>query len=169
MNTKSLKLLRIGAMALGWLLVAGVLAGIWGRLVIYCRGKNDPTAFLRSVVQFDIVNALNSFFSGFGDAFFAFLIAAVFCMIEKQAPVGNENAKRLMIVCCLSYVADALVRFYSLILNLTLTLQSAKGFEWLHQSSSTAITALIPILYSASIFVLYTHFTKMVMFESEVA
>jgi hypothetical protein len=169
MNAESLKLLRIGALVLGWLLVAGVLVGIWGHLAIYYQGQNDPTGFLRSVAQFDIVRALNSFFSGFGGAFFAFLIAAVFRMIEKQAPVGYENAKRLMIVCCLSYVADALVRFYSLILNLTTTLQLANGFEWLYRNSSTAITLLIHILYAASIFVLYTHFTKMVMFESEVA
>lgn len=169
MNTRSLKLLRIGALILGWLLVAGVLAGIWSQLVIYYQGQNNPMEFLRSVAQFDIVRALNSFFSGFGGAFFAFLIAAVFRMIEKQAPVGSENAKRLMIVCCLSYAADALVHFYSLILNVTTMLQLANGFEWLYRSSSTAITVLISFLYAASIFVLYTHFTKMVTFESEVA
>jgi hypothetical protein len=169
MNAKSLKLLRIGAMILGWLLFVGVSAGIWGHLSIYYQAQNDPNGFLGSVAQFNIVSALDSFFSGFGNALFAFLIAAVFRMIEKQAPIGNEHAKRLMIVCCLFYVADALVQFYSLILALTTTLQWAKGFDWLLPYSSTAIPVLVPILYAASIFVLYTHFTKMVMFESEVA
>jgi hypothetical protein len=166
MNAKSLKLLRIGALVLGWLLVVGVLAGIWGRFVIYYQYEDH---FLGSVAQFSIVSAFDSFFSTLGNALFAFLIAAVFRMIEKQAPVGNENAKRLMIVCCLSFVADALVRFYSSILTLTTGPRWAGGFDWLLPYSSIAIPVLVPILYAASIFVLYTHFTKMVMFESEVA
>ena len=174
MNANSLRLLRIGALVLGWLLIAGVLANIWGHLEIYCQGQRDPTGFLRSVAQFDIVSALNSFFSGFGSAFFAFLIAAVFRMVEKRAPVGSEYAKRLMIICCLNYGADALVRFYSLILGLPSKLPLAEGFEWLYLLSYSSlaiktITVLIPMLYAASIFVLYTHFTKMVMFESEIA
>ena len=50
--------------------IAGVLAATsGGHIQIYCQGQRDPTGFLRSVAQFDIVSALYSFFSGFGSAF----------------------------------------------------------------------------------------------------
>jgi len=170
MNAKSLRLLRIGTLILGWLLLAGVYAGVWGHLAIYYRGQNDPTGLLRNIqTQFDLASALSSFFSGFGNAFLAFLVAAVFRMIEEEGPVGRANSRALMIICCLSYLADAFVRFYSVVLNLP-ALRSVKGFGWLLPSyASTAVAVLIPVLYAASIFVLYTHFTKMVTFESEVA
>jgi hypothetical protein len=92
-------------------------------------------------------------------------------MIEKEGPVGKESARRLMIVCCLSYVADALVIFCSFILKLSEGIQifSASGWRSWIPYASTAVSPLVPVLYAASIFVLYMHFTKMVTFESEVA
>ena len=60
--------------------------------------------------------------------------------------------KRLMIICCLNYGADALVRFYSLILGLPSKLPLAEGFEWLYACSSLlhhlaikTITVLVPM------------------------
>jgi hypothetical protein len=171
MNTKSLKLLRIGALVMGWVLLIGVLTGIWGRFSIYRYAQNNPEGFVTSIAQFDILSALSSFFSGFGGVFFAFLIAAVFCMIEKESPVGKDNAQRLMIVCCLSYVAEALVRLCSFILKLSegIRIFSASGWRSWIPYASTAVSPLVPVLFAASIFVLYMHFTKMVTFESEVA
>ncbi len=169
MSPKSLRLLRIGALAAGWWLVVGVLAGIGGSLAIYRQAQSDPSEYLRSVTQFNIASALSTFSSGLGDACFAFLIASVLRMIEKEAPIGKESARSLMIVCCLSYVAAALLRFCTLISNLTEALSYSKGIDWLAPFSSTAIPILAPILYAASIFVLYTHFMEMVIFESEVA
>jgi hypothetical protein len=169
MHAYLLKLLRIGALALGWLLVIGVLAVVWSQFDFY-RGSQRIGAGIPIVaVQFDALSAFSSLFSSFGNAFFAFLIAAVVRMVEKQAPVGIEGATRLMIVCCLSYVAEALVRIGSSILNLLAAPHLARGFDWLLAYSSSAIPALVPILYAAAIFVFYTHFTRMVTFESEVA
>jgi hypothetical protein len=123
------------------------------------------------VAQFDLANSMSSFFSSFGNALFAFLIAAVLRMIEKQAPIGNEYAQRLMIACCLFYVAESAARLCSFIIHLPEALQVFAGFGlrfWL-PCFSKVIPSVIPLLYAASIYVLYTHFTKMVTFESEVA
>ena len=92
-------------------------------------------------------------------------------MIEKEAPVGKENAQRLMMVCCFSYVGEALVLFCFVILKLSEGMQifTASGWRSWIPYASGAVTPLVPILYAASIFVLYTHFTKMATFESEVA
>jgi hypothetical protein len=174
MNAKSLKLLRIGALVLGWLLIAGILEDIWSQLFLYSRVQKDATGFFGSTAaQFNLANSLGSFFSGLGNAFLAFLIAAVLRMIEKHAPVGNGHGKRLMIVCCVSYLAAALTGFCSSISKTSgvLRLQDfAKYFWWFWLPySSTLITVFVPVLYAATIFVLYTHFTKMVTFESEVA
>ena len=160
MNAKSLKILRIGALVLGCLLVLGMLMsiwGIWGRFYYY---RNEPLKF---VDPFFLAVVLRSFFSGFSHALFAFLIASVVLMIERQAPVGHDRARRLMIVCCLSYVADALAKFYALIMAMSRFLEGWSLYL------PMAISAVASILYAASIFVLYTHFTKMVAFESEVA
>jgi hypothetical protein len=171
MNCKSLKLLRICASVMGWFLLAGVWAGIWGRYSLYRRAQNYPEGFMTAIAQFDILSALSSFFSGFGGVFFAFLVAAVFRMIEKEAPVGKENAQRLMIICCLSYVADALVLFCSSILKISEAAQAFSSAGWRSwiPYASTAVSPLVPVLYAAAIFVLYAHFTRMATFESEVA
>ncbi len=171
MNKRSLMLLRICAVVLGWILLIGEWAGIWGRYYLYRRAPNTTEGFITAIAQFDILNALSSFFSGLGGVFFAFLIAAVFRMIEKEAPVGQANARRLMIVCCFSYVAEAIVLFCSFILKLSEGMQIFSASSWRSwiPYASTAASPLVPVLYAASIFVLYTHFMKLATFESEVA
>ncbi len=171
MNIKTLKLLRIGTSVLGWLLVIGILANLLGQLDIYLRSQKIPMGFPGIPARFDIVSAFNAFFSSLGIAFFAFLIAAIISMVEKRAPVGIEMATRLMTVCCLSYLAEALARFWSFVLNLceVLPIFANSGWRFWFPYASTLISVLVPILYAGSIFVLYTHFTRMVTFESEVA
>ncbi len=176
MNSKLLGLSRIGALVLGWLLVIGILGnvwGIWNQLDVYRSAQQVPPAISSIVTEFKLGNALSSFFSNLGNAFLAFLIAAVFRMIAKEAPVGRENARRLMIVCCLSYAADALAQICSFVSNVQVLWQLemykriGPGF-WI-PFAMTVIPAFVPLLYAATIFVLYTHFTRMVTFESEVA
>jgi hypothetical protein len=170
MKSKSLKLLRISTLVMGWLVVAGVLAGIWGRVALYYQGQSDPTSFLGSLAaRFELLSALSSFFADLGNALFAFLIAAVVRMIEKRAPVEHEYARRLMITCCLAYVAEAAVRFFSFSLILSRVLHAMNGVGTLGPHSSSATLVLAPVIYAVSIFVLYSHFTQMVTFESEVA
>lgn len=172
MKTRSLKFLRICVLVLGWLLVTGVIMGIWSRIVGYNLALNNPTSFIFVMPgRFNIGSALSSFFSGMGNAFLAFLIAAVVRMIEKQVPIGIEYANRLMIVCCLSYLADALIELYGLTRYFLATLSLIHGFDFRFLSTYAAfsIPAIAPLLYAASIYVLYRHFTSMVQFESEVA
>jgi hypothetical protein len=174
MNAKSLRLLRIGILILGWFLIIGILGGVWRQISISFLAKDNPAGVFGSMTaQFDIANCLGSFFASFGNAFFAFLIAAVFRMIEKQALVGIENARRLMIVCCLSYVAGALTRLCSFTLDLAgvLPSHSSRSFSLPYWFSypSLLISVIVPVLYAASIFILFMHFTKLMTFESEVA
>jgi membrane-anchored glycerophosphoryl diester phosphodiesterase (GDPDase) len=171
MNIKSLKVLRICVLLMGWLLLIGVLTGIWVSYLLYYDYHLHYHApeFVTQIAQFSILKSLSSFFSGFGSVFFAFLVAAVFRMIEKNAPVGKERAQRLMIVCCLSYLADAIVRFCSFISDLSVVVNFFSLSDWTSLPYIARVVPFAPVLYAASIFVLFTHFTKMVTFESEVA
>ena len=171
MNVNSLKLLRICAFIMGWALLVGISAQIWGWINFYREALDYSEGFVAAVAEFDDLKSISNFLFAFGSAFFAFLIASVFRMIEKEAPHGQAIAQSLMIVCCFSYVADALVRFGSLIRHFSekmLVFNSPDLGSFLF-SASSAVSPLVPVLYAASIFVLFTHFTKMVTFESEVA
>jgi hypothetical protein len=172
MKIKSLKLLRICVLVLGWLLIAGVLMGVLGQANRYNKAQNDMVGYMTIVAgEFKIGSALEWFFSGFGNAFLAFLIAAVLRMIERQAPVGIEYANRLMVVCCFSYLANALIQFHDLIKSFFATLKLTGGFYWWLLPTELAlwVPAIAPILYTAAIYALYRYFTTMVEFESEVA
>lgn len=170
MKTKSLKLLRICVLVLGWLLIAGVLMGVWSQANRYEQAQNDKTGYMAVVAgEFKIESAFEWFFSGFGNAFLAFLIAAVVQMIERQAPVGIEYANRLMLVCCFSYLANALIQFHGLIQGFLLTLNDGFYWRFLPTELVLSVPAIAPILYTAVIYALYRHFTAMVRFESEVA
>jgi hypothetical protein len=169
MNAKSLRLLRIGAVVLGWIFFGGLLMNIFNYWAIYRAYSNLAGHQINLPTNFQIFRYLEVFIAGCGNTSLAFLIAAVIRMIEKRAPVRNEIARRLMIVCCLSYVARVLPLFYSEISAAISMSNSAKGLVWLSMCFSTTMTLLVPVLYATAVFVFYTHFTKMVSFESEVA
>jgi hypothetical protein len=171
MNARLLTGLRIGASILGWLFVIGISISLFGQFDLYLYSQRVTTGFPGIAARFDFISALNSFLSNIGSAFFAFLIAAVIPMIENHAPVGIEMATRVMAVCCLSYLADALVRLWSLILNLSVVLSASKDFGWRFwlPYASMVIPVLVPILYATAIYIFYSHFVRMVTFESEVA
>ena len=165
MNIKSLKLLRIGSLILGWILLITVLLGVYRLSANY----HIMASYDGGVTA--IAFRISSIFSGLGNVFLAFLVAAVLRMIEKEAPVRGKNARRLMIVCCLSFLADAIVRSWAFILCLPDIISIFGRPDWVSvlPTSYIGLPPFAPFLYAASIFVLFTHFSKMVTFESEVA
>lgn len=165
MNTKSLKVLRITALVIGWLLIVDFIR-------ISLDTVNLPTDQLKYVSS-SINNREIAYwaFSKFGGIFLAFLISAVVRMIEMQVPVGKALASRLMIVCCLSYTAATFVRIYQVI-NEYMGYGNYAFFNFYYRTLLMHISRLpvfVPLLYAVSIFILYNHFIKMVTFESEVA
>ncbi len=172
MSIKSLKLLRIGALVLGWMLLITILFESCGRIYIYLHTPVNTEGIVPTMAKFAYLRAHGcSFFSGLGSVFLAFLVAAVLRMIEKEAPIGMKNARRLMIVCCFFYLADAIVRSFFLVMSLPDITFLFNRPNWISLLPHAYIgpPPFAPLLYAASIFVLFTHFTKMVAFESEVA
>ncbi len=172
MSKKSLKLLRIGALVLGWMLLITLSLESWGRFYIHLHTPVNTGGVVSTMAKFAYLRSHGcSLFSGLGIVFFAFLVAAVLRMIEKEAPVGMKNARKLMIVCCFFYLADAIVRSFFLIMSLPDIMNLFNRPDWISLLPHVYIGTppFAPFLYAASIFVLFTHFTKMVTFESEVA
>lgn len=171
MSKKSLKLLRIGALVLGWILLITISLDSWGSIYRYLHIPVNTEGVVSTMAKFAYLRAHGSLFSGLGSVFFAFLVAAILRMIEKEAPVGMKKAQRLMIVCCFFYLADAIVRFFFLIMSLPHITNCFNRPNWISLLPHAYIgpPPFAPFLYAASIFVLFTHFTKMVTFESEVA
>lgn len=171
MKTKSLRLLRIGAVILGCLFAFGLLVSIGTSITLYHHSQNDPVGWFWEghAAQFSILHALSTFFSHLGHAFFAFLIAAVVRMIEKHAAIGYNYARSLMIVCCLAFLAEALVQscFFFIVLTGMSSLAPVSGSPIPRAASIDSF--LSPVLYAASIYILFTHFTRLLIFESEVA
>jgi hypothetical protein len=164
MNIKSLKLLRIGVLILGWILLITVL---WGVCLLSANFHNMANIDGGVI---GIASRISDFFFGLGNVFLAFLVAAVLRMIEKEAPVRGKNARRLMIVCCLSFLVDVIVRSYVFILSLPDIRYFFDDPYWAYSFPYyIGLPPFAPFLYAASIFVLFTHFSKMVTFESEVA
>ena len=164
MNIKSLKLLRIGALILGWILLITELWKVCLLIAYYHNFLNIDGGGIA------LASRISSFFFGLGNVFLAFLVAAVLRMIEKEAPVMGKNARRLMIVCCLSFLVDVIVRSYVFIMSLPDIMYSFFRPDWVYSFPYfIGLPPFAPFLYAASIFVLFTHFSKMVTFESEVA
>jgi hypothetical protein len=164
MNIKSLKLLRIGALILGWILLITELWKVCLLIAYYHNFLNIDGGGIA------LASRISSYFFGLGNVFLAFLVAAVLRMIEKESPVMEKNARRLMIVCCLSFLVDTIVRSCTFILSLPDTIRILTLNDWVSNLPYfIGFPPFAPFLYAASIFVLFTHFTKMVTFESEVA
>jgi hypothetical protein len=172
MNNKSLKFLRICVLILGCLLLFGVLMEILGQTIRYNQAQNDVTGTMAFMAgEFRLESAFESFFSGLGNVFFAFLIAAVVRMIEKQAAIHIEYANRLMLVCCGFYLANALIKIHFWIKSFFMMVKLTGSYQltFLPTEIALAVPTLVPVLYAASIYILYKYFTGMVQFESEVA
>lgn len=171
MKIKTIKLLRIGAFIFGWIILITVLLFEPGHFSNYYHMPANPDGRVTMIAKFGIIRTLSSFFSGLGNVFLAFLVAAVLRMIEKEAPIGVKNARRLMIAGCFFFLVDAIVRSCALILSLPDVMRFFHRPDWVSLLPHAYMGPLpfAPILYAASIFVLFTHFSKMVTFESEVA
>ena len=153
MKSKSLKALRIFALIVGWIMA---IASFVVTLLLVLIPKEE---LFELVMDNNMGEFINTLFTGIGNTFLAFLIAAVVRMIEKKAPIGKVIASRLMYSCCISYIAATIGEGYEIFLY-------CKALKIPLILSTLSFT---PLIYTVAIFVFYNHFTKMVTFESEVA
>lgn len=114
-------------------------------------------------------------------AFFAFFMSAVFGMIFHRQPVGSQRAERFLIITCCGFVLESLIRVYStvefairqgllcnLVENPILNCGPLANTLQIVSHMTVLASALSPLLFAITIYVLFRHFTRMVTFEAEV-
>lgn len=116
---------------------------------------------------------LQNLFRTLGQAFFAFLMSAVFSMAFHRAPVRSQRANRLMRVSCVGFVGESLLGVVNWLVSLGRLFELGSWSDWLQWLMAAAwslnlFSSLIGFVYAGSIYVLYRHFSEMVAFESEV-
>lgn len=119
---------------------------------------------------------LQKLFSGIGEAFFAFLVSAVFGMVYHRKPIGTQRNERFLLLACVGFLAESLLGALHMIrLGFQIipdALNSNSGTEYIASQIISYFLFFAPSilssLYAITIFVLFRHFAQLVTFESEV-
>ncbi len=107
---------------------------------------------------------------------FSFFMSSVFGIVAHREAALSKKTDTLMLATCVAFLVEALMAFADGVLG---------GFQFLSAASQSShwvssvififqivliqIVNLAPVLYAASIFVVYRHFSELAKFESETA
>lgn len=114
--------------------------------------------------------------STLSEAFFAFLVAAIFAMIRTKSAANRGRSDRLMHLTCAGYALTGLIGLGSW-LHWMLTSRfnfacadcgfGVEALQW-GGLGLMGLATLTPFIYAITVFVLYTQLTRLVNFEAEV-
>jgi hypothetical protein len=166
MNPKVTRALQNMFWCLGWAILALTVVHVGVEAYSFYS-----TSMFQRQAEFSFVRSASALLSSVGAAFFAFLMSAVFGMLFHRAPVESQKAEAFLVLCCLGFAGEGVVRIVSWGLWLryaSFDLSSALG--WLSVSSTllSLCMHLVSLVYAITIYVLYRHFYRLVSFESEV-
>jgi magnesium-transporting ATPase (P-type) len=178
MNPKLVPWLQRIFWTLGWSVLVLAIASIVSEALYYFYPPSEVSLFGEKLNigpehHFSFLEQMRILFSSIGQAFFAFLVSAIFDMIFHRAPVGSQRTERFLVLTCVGFVGEGLL---GLVLWGQVGIQIVPQFE---MSTSLGLISvfnyllslfpnLISFVYAITIYVLYKHFSQMVAFESEV-
>lgn len=177
-NQKVLKNLEKLFWVIGWIVLAITFFGVAATVYRYAY---PPEVFGQQIEfpsdAFALFLQLKQLFSGFGEAFFAFLMSSVFTMTIHRQPVDLARAERFMICTCVGWIGAGLISMISWGRTLYMMAPGSNLIldnEWL-QIGLTVLTwlgsleSLMPFIYALTVYVLFKQFSKMITFEAETA
>lgn len=171
MNLKYISWLQRIFLLVGCFILASYLLAMGAEVYrhFYLAGHSDFTP-IKETSFFLLMQGL---FRALGQAFFAFLMSAVFGMVFHRTPVRSERAERLMKVTCFGFFGEGLLGIVNWCFSFGRVLEFGSWADWLQWlvAASWALDlfpCLISFVYAGSIYVLFRHFSEMVAFESEV-
>lgn len=172
MNLKLISWLQRIFWILGWLILGLAVAMIG--LDVYYHFK-PPSEFL-SQYEFYLSKQTQLLCSLLAQAFFAFLISSVFGMVFHKAPVKQQQTEVFLKLTCIGFIGEGVMGLvvwgYSIVGLFTVEAPSvdANIFQTLFHILSVLqiFPNFIPLVYAIAVYVLYRHFSRMVLFESEV-
>lgn len=177
-NQKVLKNLEKLFWVIGWVVLAITFIGV--AATVY-RHYSPPEVFGQQVEfpsdSFALFIYLKQLFSGFGEAFFAFLMSSVFTMTIHRQPVDLERAERFLLCTCVGWIGAGVISMISW--GRTIYMMSPGSSlildnEW-WQVGVTVLTwlgslqSLMPFIYALTVYVLFQQFSRMIIFEAETA
>lgn len=157
---------------IGWSVL--VLTGLIIGLEIYEFFRPVPeSGFVWPKREFNLLVSIKLLFSSLAQAFFAFLVSAVFEMVFHRAPVRPQQAETFMRLTCLGFVGEGAVGVISWIISTvqsfsTFDVSTGPGILMTTTSLLSIFPSLILFVYAISIYVLFRHFSQMVSFEATV-
>lgn len=156
----------------GWFILALTVVNIAVQAFQYF---NPITSELITLPKqhFSFLHSMQLLFSGIAQAFFAFLVSAVFGMAFKTSPIQKQQTEAFLILTCLGFCAEGFIGLASWI---KMIIDILPHFDYSSFFGALSLTGyllsifgnLISFVYAITIYILYKHFSKMVSFEEEV-
>lgn len=172
-----LKKLEMIFWILGWVALAitivGVLATVYRHLNPATISFDEQKITLPRSDDLSLVFSLKVLLQGFGEAFFAFLMSAVFRMTRERQPVNLDRAQRYLMCSCAGLTGAGLISLTSFIFGV----QQWLSFDLALNSTAAIVLTLLsgianglmPFLYAFTIYILFQQFSRLITFESETA
>lgn len=157
---------------IGWSVLALAVANIAVEAYGYFMPVSDGTVQWPKK-DFQFFKAARLLFSSLAQAFFAFLVSAVFDMIFHRAPVRSQQTERFLILTCIGFCGEGL---FGIILWAQSAFYILPQYDFSSDLGILSVTTyflsifsnLISFVYALTIYILFRHFSKMVTFEAEV-
>lgn len=133
----------------------------------------SPTELSWPKEEFYFLKQVRILFSSLSQAFFAFLVSSVFDMIFHRKPVRSQQTQAFLVLTCIGFVGEGaigLISWFKSTFSVLPQFNVSSGVEILSFISYFVglIPNLISFVYAITVYVLFTHFSKLVTFESEV-
>lgn len=156
----------------GWSILALVVANI--TMEAYEHFKPAPDGLIQwPKKEFYFLKSARLLFSSIAQAFFAFLVSAVFDMAFKREPVRAQQTESFLLLTCIGFCGEGLIGIIEWVQSAFYIIpqydfSSGLGILSIATYLLSIFSSLISFVYAMTIYILYRHFSKMVTFEAEV-
>jgi hypothetical protein len=121
---------------------------------------------------FELLFQVRLLFTSLAQAFFAFLMSAVFDMVFRRRAVRAEQAEIFLKLTIVGFVGEGVINILSWVRMMWQIVVESPDREWMWAQGALYFLQIAPHLlnfvYAASIYILFRHFSALVEFESEV-
>lgn len=170
MNTKLVTFLQKTFRVIGWSILALAVMSIAKETYEFFKPTSEMIQF-QQPRELQFMKSVANIFSYLSQAYFAFLVSAVFDMVFHRAPIRTAQAERFLFLTCAGFFVEG-------VFNIIGWIQTAVYFNYIDFSwmgilgVGAFILGVFPVVisfvYAISIYVLFRHFSQMVTFEAEV-
>lgn len=169
-NSKLITFLQKTFNVIGWSILALALVSLAKEAYEFFTPTSEMI-LIQQPRELQVLKSVGDIFSHLSEAYFAFLVSAVFGMVFHRAPVRSVQAERFLLLTCTSFFVEGIFNLIGWVQ--TGVYLTYLDFSWMGVLGFGAFIlgvfpAVISFVFSISIYVLFRHFSQMVTFEAEV-